>query len=203
VFAFLRGSVADKTPGLVALDVNGTGYEVHVSARTYAKLALRQDVTLLTYCHIREDAFQIFGFPSKDERALFISLLSISKVGPKVALSVLSAFSVGEFGRAISESDLDAFKKVPGVGKATAQRLILEMKNQLKQDADLKALLGESSDVAAAPEGDDVYDALISLGCTAVEARNAATQARKTLGESARPEELVRAALQSLAKSAR
>lgn len=203
MFAFLRGNVADKSPGVIALDVNGAGYEVHVSARTYAKLALRQDVTLTTYCHIREDAFQIYGFLAKEERALFISLLGISKIGPKVALSVLSAFSVSEFGRAITESDLDAFKKVPGVGKATAQRLILEMKNQLKQDADLKALLGESGESSAPPEGDDVYDALVSLGCTAAEARNAAGLARKSLGETAKPEDLVRAALQSLAKTGR
>ena len=198
MYAFLRGSVAEKLPGHIALDVNGVGFEVFVSARTYHKLAMHQEITLLTYCHIREEAFQIFGFLHKDERALFITLLGITKIGPKVALSILSAFSVSEFGRAITESDLDAFKKVPGVGKATAQRLILEMKNQLKQDADLKALLGEGPETEAAPDGDDVYDALIALGCSPAEAKNATTQARKKLGNDATPEDLVRAALQGL-----
>jgi len=203
MFTFLRGSVADKAPGMVALDVNGVGYEVQVSAKTYTRLAPAQDVTLLTYCHIREDSFQIFGFLSKDERALFISLLGISKIGPKVALSVLSAFSVAEFGRVVSESNIDAFKKVPGVGKATAQRLILEMKNQLKQDADLKALLGEDSPSSPTPQGDDVYDALLSLGCTPAEARSATLAARQALGSEATDEDLVRAALQSFAKPKR
>lgn len=200
MFAFLRGSVEDKRPGAIALDVNGVGYEVFVSGRTYAAVVLRQECTLHTHCHIREDAFQIYGFLTRDEKALFISLLGINKVGPKVALAILSAFSVTEFGRVISDSDIDAFKKVPGVGKATAQRLILEMKNQLKQDADLKALLGEPDTAAAPMPGDDVYEAMISLGCTPTEARHAATQARKQLGDDAAPEALVRAALQSLAK---
>lgn len=199
MFAFLRGSVAEKMPGLIALDVNGVGYEVNVSARTHAKLSMRQEATLLTYCHIREDAFQIFGFLHKEEKALFISLLGINKIGPKVALSILSAFSVSEFGQAVTNSDLDAFKKVPGVGKATAQRVILEMKNMLKQDADLKALLGESTGEASMA-GDDVYEALLSLGCTPQEARSASLQARKTAGENASAEELVKAALQSLAR---
>jgi Holliday junction resolvasome RuvABC DNA-binding subunit len=84
------------------------------------------------------------------------------------------------------------------VGKATAQRLILEMKNQLKQDADLKALLGEGPETEVAPDGDDVYDALIALGCSPAEAKNATTQARKKLGNDATPEDLVRAALQGL-----
>lgn len=199
MFAFLRGSVAEKAPGLIALDVNGVGYDVQVSARTYTRLVVRQEATLLTYCHIREDAFLIFGFLAKEERSLFISLLGINKIGPKVALSILSAFSVSEFGQAVTNSDLDAFKKVPGVGKATAQRIILEMKNMLKQDADLKALLGES-DAMAPAESDDVYEALLSLGCTPAEARNASTQARKVAGDNASAEELVKAALQSLAR---
>jgi Holliday junction DNA helicase RuvA len=199
MFAFLRGSVAEKTPGLIELDVHGVGYEVNVSARTCAKLSLRQETTLLTYCHIREDAFQIFGFLSREERSLFISLLGINKIGPKVALSILSAFGVAEFGQAVTNSDLDAFKKVPGVGKATAQRIILEMKNKLKQDADLKALLGDGPEEAPLA-GDDVYEALLSLGCTPAEAKQAALQARKTAGEDAPAEELVKAALQSLAR---
>ncbi|MFM1921774.1 MAG: hypothetical protein RLZZ303_3408 [Candidatus Hydrogenedentota bacterium] len=203
MFSFLRGTVAEKCKDHVALDVNGVGYEVHVSARVLQRLSPRQEVTLITYCHIREDVFQIFGFLTREERALFDSLLGVNKVGPKLALAVLSAFSVQEFGRVVSDSDIDAFKKVPGVGKATAQRLILEMKNQLKQDADLKALLGEDASTLATSEGDDVYEALISLGCTPAEAKQAALGARKKLGEDAKPEDLVRAALQSLARTGR
>lgn len=203
MFAFLRGTVADKAKDHIALDVGGVGYEVQVPMRVLQKLTLRQEVTLITYCHIREDSFQIFGFLTKEERSLFDSLLAVNKVGPKLALAVLSAFSVAEFGRLIAASDIDAFKKVPGVGKATAQRLILEMKNQLKQDADLKALLGEEGDAVQSSEGDDVYEALISLGCTPAEARNASNGARKKLGDQAPAEELVRAALQSLSRTGR
>ena len=93
MFAFLRGTVAEKGADHIALDVNGAGYLVHVPAPVQRKLAPNQEVRLLTYCHIREDAFQIFGFLREEERALFIMLLGISGIGPKVALAVLSGLS--------------------------------------------------------------------------------------------------------------
>ncbi len=200
MFAFLRGTVAIKTVGHIALDVGGAGYEISVPDSVYRKLAIHQDVTLLTYCHIREDAFQIFGFLKEEEKSLFTTLLSINKVGPKVALSVLSGLSVQAFGQAVLENDVKAFKKIPGVGEGTAKRIILEIKTKLKQNPDLNAIIGEPESVSVEPEGDDAYEALLSLGCTPQEARKATLAARKKLGDDAKDEEVVRAALQSMAK---
>ncbi len=202
MFAFLRGAVAVKGAGVIALDVGGVGYEVHVPEPVQRRLALGQEVTLITHCHIREDAFTIFGFLREDEKRVFDMLLGVSGIGPKLAMAVVSAMSVAEFGRAVLESDVDAFTKISGVGKKTAQRIVLEMKAKLGQDAELKAILGEDADSSDSGDRDDVMDALLSLGCTPGEAKKAATSARRELGPSAAPEEIVRVALRSLARVA-
>ncbi len=200
MYAFLRGTVAHKGLESIALDVNGVGFLVFVPDCVHRRISPNQEVTLLTYCHIREDTFQIFGFLREEEKALFTMLLGINKVGPKVALNVLSGLSVREFGRAVMESDVKAFTRVSGVGKAMAQRIILEVKSKLGQDTELSVLLGEPDAVDVPPEGDDVYEALLSLGCTPVEAKRAAAGARKELGAEATDEDLVRVALRSMAK---
>ncbi len=199
MFAFLRGAVALKGIETVALDVGGVGYEIFVPDSVYRRLAPGQETTLLTYFHIREEVFQIFGFLREEEKSLFTMLLGVSGIGPKVALAILSAMSVPEFGRVILDSDVKAFTKVAGVGKKTAQRLILEMKAKMGQDAELSAILGEESG-AEDESTDDVIAALLSLGCTSVEAKKAAVGARKKLGDDARDEELVKTALRSMAK---
>ena len=200
MFAFLRGTVARKVLGHIELDVNGVGYEVFVPDSVHRKLAVDQDATLLTHCHIREDAFLIFGFLREDEKALFKSLLGITGIGPKVALAVLSGMGVAEFGHAVMNNDVTGFTKVGGVGKKTAQRIVLEMKAKLGQDAELEKIIGEKTEEAATPESDDVIAALCSLGCTLAEARKAAATARKDVGDDASAEDLVKAALRSLAK---
>ncbi len=200
MFAFLRGTVAAKTAEYVALDVGGVGFEVYVPESVFRKLVPNQEVTLLTYCHIREDMFKIFGFLREDERALFTTFLGISGVGPKAALSILSVLPVQECGRAILENDVKAFTRVPGLGKKLAQRVVLEMKTKWGQTPELSAILGETEPAETAMEGDDVYEALISLGCTPAEAKKAAAAARKELGAEARDEDVVRAALRSMAR---
>lgn len=199
MFAFLRGTVAGKPVGAVELDVNGVGYLVYVPDAVHRRIIAGAEATLLTYCHIREDAFQIFGFMREDEKALFTTLLSISGVGPKVALSVLSGMTVQAFGRAVLDNDVAAFTRISGIGKKGAQRIILEMKAKLGQDAELGAILGEKDE--ASPDEDDVIAALCALGCTLGEAKKAATAARKKLGDSAPVEELIKAALRSMAKA--
>lgn len=200
MFAFLRGTVAFKGLHHIALDVNGVGYAVHVPDPVYRRLTIHQEVTLLTYCHIREDTFQIFGFLKEEEKTLFTMLLDVTGVGPRLALAVMSGLSVAEFGRVILESDIAAFTRVPGVGKKMAQRIVLEMKAKLGQDAELRTILGEPQADEEPAEGDDVLAALVALGCTEIEARKAAAKARKELGSEASDEELVRAALRSMAR---
>lgn len=199
MFAFLRGAVAHKGLDSIALDVRGVGYELLVPDTVHRRLAPGQEVTLLTYCHVRPESFQIFGFLREEEKTLFMMLLGVSGVGPKVALAFLSAMSVPEFGRAILDSDVSAFTKVSGVGKKTAQRVVLELKAKLGQDAELSAILGEDL-VDDDDIRDDVIAALLSLGCTSIEAKKAAAGARKEMGDDARDEELVRTALRSMAK---
>ena len=112
MFAFLRGDVAHKGVESISLDVRGVGYEVLVPDSVHRRLAPGQEVTLLTYCHVRPESFQIFGFLHEEEKALFTMLLGVSGIGPKVALAILSTLSVPEFGRAILDSDVGAFTKV-------------------------------------------------------------------------------------------
>ena len=200
MFAFLRGTVFRKPIGVIELDVSGAGYEVFVPDSVHRRVAVDQDIILLTHCHIREDCFQIFGFLTDEERSLFRMLLAISGIGPKVALSVLSGLGVADFARAVRENDVTAFTRISGVGKKTGQRIILEMKAKMGQDAELDAILGKSDDVASAPENDDVAEALCALGCAPQEAKRMAAHARKQLGEGARDEDLVREALRLLRK---
>ena len=199
MFAFLRGVVAAKTLDQIHLDVNGVGYEVLVPDSVHRRLTPEHTVTLLCYCHIREDSFQIFGFLREEEKSLFLMLLSVSGVGPKVALSFLSTLSPADFGQAIQNSDVTAITKVPGVGKKTAQRVVLEMKAKLGQDAELSAILGEDADFDDSGS-DDVQAALMALGCTPVEAKKSAAKARKDLGKKAKDEDLVKSALRAMAK---
>jgi Holliday junction DNA helicase RuvA len=199
LFAFLRGHVADKTPGEVVIDVNGVGYQVFVSDRVWERLSVESSALLLTYCHIREDSFQIFGFLRHEEKALFQLLLGISGVGPKVALAVLSTLGVREFRRAVLENDVTAITSVSGVGKKGAQRIVLETKSKLGQDTELSALLGDEAG-GESDTGDDVVAALCALGCTIAEAQRAAKKARDAAEPETPDEELVKSALRSMAK---
>jgi len=127
-------------------------------------------------------------------------LLDVSGVGPKVALAIVSMMDPAGFGRAVLENDVAALTKVGGVGKKTGQRIILEMKARLGQDAELSAILGESEEAVGTSDSDDVIAALCALGCTMGEAKKAAAKARSELGNDASDEELVKAALRSMAR---
>lgn len=199
MFAFLRGVVAIKALDHIALDVGGVGYLVQVPETVHRKLVVNQDVLLQTYCHIREESFQIFGFLKEEEKALFMTLLDINGVGPRVALALLSTLPVAEFGRAITENNIKALTKAPGVGTKLAQRVLLEMKSKMGQSAELGAILGEPA-ADAESSGDDVLEALMALGCSLAEAKKAAAHARRTLAPNARDEALVAEALRSLVR---
>jgi Holliday junction DNA helicase RuvA len=201
MFAFLRGIVAHKGAGWVALDVNGAGYHVLVPDGVHGRLRTDAEAKLLTYCYIREDAFQIYGFLAEEERRLFITLLSVNGVGPKAALSLLSALPPARFGQAVLENDVKAITRAPGVGKKLAQRVVLEMRAKMGQDTELSVLLGETDADAAPVEGDDVYEALVAMGCTPAEAKRAAAKARAQLDEGAADEEVLKAALRGMAKA--
>jgi len=161
----ITGTLAEKTPPQILVDVGGVGYVVDVPMSTFFNLpALGERVALLTHFVVREDAQILFGFLTAPERATFRELVKISGVGPRTALSILSGLSVEELAQAVSRQDAARLVKVPGIGKKTAERLLLELKGKLGPDLALPA---------ATPVDDaqaDIVQALVALGYSEKEA---------------------------------
>jgi Holliday junction DNA helicase RuvA len=191
----LRGRLADKRPNQILVDVGGVGYLVSVPLSTYAGLGeLHTEVTLLIHSHIREDQFALYGFLSSREKHLFEMLLSASGVGPTLALKILSGMSAEELIPAIRGNDLGRLTKIPGVGRKTAERMVVELKDKLEAMAVL-----EQKPAVASPAGveADVVSALINLGYDGRTAENAVVEGKRTAGTS-NFEKLLKASLQAL-----
>ena len=188
----LTGIVAEKTPPQVLVDVQGVGYEVDVPMSTFCNLpGLGERVTLLTHFVVREDAQQLFAFLTDEERATFRLLIKISGVGPRTALGVLSGLSVSDLAGAVARQEGGRLQKVPGIGKKTAERLLLELKGKLGAEIE-----GASGPAGATDAGGDVLRALLALGYSEREAAAAARQVPAGSGVS----DGIRIALKSLAK---
>src|SRR5438128_4236336 len=191
----LRGRLAGKRPNQVLIDVGGVGYLVQVPLSTYAALGeLHTEVTLLIYTHVREDALTLFGFVSSREKNFFELLLSASGVGPALALKILSGMSVEELVPAIRGGDLGRLTRIPGVGRKTAERMVVELKDKLEAVA-----IESERPAATSPAGieADVVSALVNLGYDARTAENAVAEAKREAG-AGNFEKLLRAALQAL-----
>ncbi|WP_029407758.1 Holliday junction branch migration protein RuvA [Thiomicrorhabdus sp. Milos-T2] len=133
MIGFLRGNLVQKTPPMLLLDVNGVGYEIEAPMSTFYQLeSVDEQVTILTHMHVREDAMLLFGFATESERVLFKTLIKVNGVGAKMALGILSAMSVNEFCSYVDNGDISALTRIPGVGKKTAERLQIEMRDRLK-----------------------------------------------------------------------
>src|SRR6266446_3179762 len=187
----LRGRLAAKRPNQVLVDVGGVGYLVQVPLSTYAALGeLHTEVNLLIHTHVREDALALYGFVSAREKHFFEMLLSASGVGPTLALKILSGMSVEELVPAIRGSDLVRLTKIPGVGRKTAERMVVELKDRLEVVA-----IETERPAPSSPAGieADVISALVNLGYDG----RAAGEAKRAAG-TANFEKLLRAALQSL-----
>lgn len=168
MIAFLRGYIAARFVDSVVVDVHGVGYRVFLSGRSLSKLPHNnEEVSILTYLQMRDDVPVLYGFLSQQEHDLFEKLISVSSVGPKVALSVLSTYDPDDVATAIVSQDLAAIQRVPGIGKKMASRIILELKDTL--DATIQSSLPiESPSVAHAKNA--VLEALLSMGFTSDEA---------------------------------
>jgi Holliday junction DNA helicase RuvA len=191
----LRGRLADKRPNQILVDVGGVGYLVSVPLSTYAGLGeLHTEVTLLIHSHIREDQFALYGFLSSREKHLFEMLLSASGVGPTLALKILSGMSAEELIPAIRGNDLGRLTKIPGVGRKTAERMVVELKDKLEAMAVL-----EQKPAVSSPAGveADVVSALINLGYDGRTAENAVAEGKRAAGTS-NFEKLLKASLQAL-----
>ncbi len=185
----LTGVLAEKSPPLVLIDVNGVGYELDVPMSSFYNLpALGERVTLLTHFVVREDAQQLFGFLTTEERATFRQLVKISGIGPRTALSILSGLSVAELSQAVSAQQTARLVKVPGIGKKTAERLLLELKGKLGPD------LGAPAQVASDAQA-DIVQALVALGYSERDAAAALKALPPDIGVS----EGIKAALKALA----
>jgi Holliday junction DNA helicase RuvA len=197
----VRGRIASKTPPQLMVDVGGLGYELEAPMSTFFHLpAVGQEVSLLTHLVVREDAHVLYAFATEGERRLFRSLIKVSGVGPKIALALLSGISVEAFSRCVVNEDITALTKVPGIGRKTAERLVIEMRDRLGDPAasadGVGAGGGVSVPVSANPES-EAYAALVSLGYRPAEA----TRLLKAIGPGTHStEELIRRALQGTSR---
>lgn len=194
----LRGILLEKKPPQLLLEVGGVGYELEAPMGTFYQLpALGAEVSLHTHLVVREDAQLLYGFATEDERGLFRSLIKINGVGAKLALTILSGISAAELARAVHESDTASLVRLPGVGKKTAERLIVEMRDRLKEWHDPQALSGMPATSAAPMPADasrEAVGALIALGYKPAEASRMVSAVE---AEGMDSEALIRAALRA------
>src|SRR4030088_152658 len=176
----LRGRLAEKRPNQVLVDIGGGGYVVQVPLSTYGALGeLHTEVNLLIHTHVREDALALYGFVSAREKHFFEMLLSASGVGPTLALKILSGMSVEELVPAIRGSDLARLTRIPGVGRKTAERMVVELKDKLEAVA-VEAAKPAAASLAGVEA--DVVSALVNLGYDGRAAENAVSEAKQEVG---------------------
>jgi holliday junction DNA helicase RuvA len=195
MYAFIRGKLDYKGLDRAVIDAGGVGYEIFVSTRTLSELpATGEQAMVFTYLHVREDIMQLYGFGSREEKAMFIKLLGVTGVGPKMAMGILSGMTVAELAIALVTKDTRALSRISGVGKKTAERLILELRESV----------GESELMAASPQGagaaigagsaQEAIQALMALGYSSIEASRAVGAA----GDVGSVEEIIMRALKAL-----
>ena len=200
MIAQLRGRILEKHPNRVVVDVNGVGYDVFVPLSTFYILGeAGAEVTLRTHTHVREDALALYGFATLLEQELFERLIGVSGIGPKVALAVLSGIEPLELIRAIERGDIARLTAIPGVGKKTAERIVLELKDRLPRPQVAAVALGGDAAVDQSDVRDDVISALVNLGYHRPLAEKAAASAVKSVPD-AGFERTLKQALRELAK---
>ncbi len=204
MIASLRGILAHKSPDNLIVDIGGVGYEVRFSPTGMHRLPeIGEEVFLHIYTSVREDALDLFGFLEAKEKEMFILLTSVSGIGPKVGLNILSGMAPGDLASAISTSDLGRLTKLPGVGKKTAERLCVELKDKVQFiPAAESAVISPAMVAPDDQQSADVISALVNLGYPPANARKALERIRETAGEdefgNLSLEELLRLALRSL-----
>ncbi len=199
MIGFLKGRLAAKQPPSLLVDVNGVGYEIEAPMSTFYTLpAVGEPTSLFTHLVVREDAHVLFGFATEAERRLFRALLKVSGVGPKMALGILSGSSVTDFLRIVEAEDTAMLTRIPGIGRKTAERVIIEMRDSVKKlsgggDATFAPAVGGSASAYS-----EAFGALVALGYKAPEVARL-LKGQEDSGQST--EELIRGALKSAAKA--
>jgi Holliday junction DNA helicase RuvA len=177
MIALLRGTLIEKHPNQVVTDVGGVGYEVTIPVSTFSKLPdVGSQTVLRIHTHVREDIFALYGFLTQDEKTLFEKLIGVSNIGPGLAIKVLSGMAIEELINGIRRGEVDRLVRIPGVGRKTAERMVLELRDKLPAPA------GEDTTATAAPSlsaiEEDVMSALLNLGCAKPAAEAAVRKAR-------------------------
>ena len=195
MIGYLEGQLKrlDATRALVV--TNGVGYEVHISLSTYYRLEGQRDVAMEIYTHVREDALSLYGFASADEKLAFEKLISISGIGPTLAQKILSGIDAPDLADAVARGDARKLSSIPGVGKKTAERICLELRDKLTLAAETTPTAPTRTSI-----DDDAHSALVNLGYKPALADTAIDAARKELGNDADLPSLIRGALRRLTK---
>ncbi|MBV9009829.1 MAG: Holliday junction branch migration protein RuvA [Verrucomicrobia bacterium] len=201
MITFLHGRLIHSLPTQATIDVNGVGYEVFIPLSSYDKLpGPGQPVEILTHLHVREDAQVLYGFMTAAERDLFRLLVNhVSGIGPKLALAVLSGMSVNNFKAAVVNSDVVSLSKISGVGKKTAERMVLELKDRVGVAAAWEAASAAHAPTAEEEQANEAVLALIALGYKQVDAHKTVRDLQQREGEGKTAEELVKLALKKMA----
>jgi Holliday junction DNA helicase RuvA len=181
MIARIRGTLAEKMPGEIIVDIAGLGYQVFISLNSFYRLPeTGQPVSLFTHTHVREDALQLFGFFEREEKQIFLLLISVAGIGPRLALNVLSGIPTDELARALREQDVARLVSIPGVGKKLAERMAVELRDKL-----VTLTVGGDGRVSQSQLMRDVLSALINLGYRASETertvRDVLQEGKKTL----------------------
>jgi Holliday junction DNA helicase RuvA len=194
MIAFVRGHFAVKTPARVVVDVNGVGYELQISLNTYSSISNKDSGQLFTYLHITENAQTLFGFAELAEKEMFLNLISVSGVGAATARMMLSGMRPEEIARAIVQGNTRQLEGIKGIGKKSAERLIVELKDKLgKQSLDQAAPFSAVQSIDA-----DAVNALIALGIGRVMAEQAIKKTMQSVTETASLEDIIKQALKNL-----
>ncbi len=197
MIGFLRGILVHKAPPFLVLDVQGVGYEVEAPMTTFYDLpAINSEIKLHTHLVVREDAHILFGFSAEAERTLFRTLIKVNGVGPKLALTILSGQSAEEFHRCIQDNDTQALVRLPGVGKKTAERLVIEMRDRLPDLADSAATSTSKTGAATPAPGNPKQEAVSALCSLGYKPLDASKMVQNITAEGKSCEDIIRLALQ-------
>lgn len=202
MIAHLHGHLAIKTVEQVVVDVQGVGYRVMIPLSTYYTLpSPHEAVTLLTTMHVREDAMRLYGFATEDERTLFESLVGVSSIGPRLALNMLSSIPASELRQAIAYGDVSRLQTIPGIGKKTAERVVLELQEKVgRLPSPARPAAPDTATWDADYLAGDVVSALLNLGYKRGEAEKAVQAAQTSANGAVTLEALLKDALQQLAR---
>lgn len=197
MIGFLRGKLVSKQPPTLLMDVNGVGYEVDAPMSTFFNLPeLGAEASLFTHLSVREDAHVLFGFATEAERRMFRTLIKVSGVGPKSALGILSGISAEEFAQAVQSNDTAALVRLPGIGKKTAERLIVEMRDRVDDwGGDLVKVSATGSAGGVPRANDPVHDAVSALQALGYKPNDAARMVKAVDSEGLSSDEIIRLAL--------